>query len=120
MLNPSSSKSQKLHTYLGLSLCGLLQLILLVSEVLQGEDIAQVKEGVVKITAQVDGKKRVGSGAGPIPDGVGGVAARCDDKGGRWGSAHVYRVSTDVTALDCLEWDPERDERPDPRVSGFG
>lgn len=37
MLNPASSKSQKLHTCLGLTLCVLLLLILLVPEILEAQ-----------------------------------------------------------------------------------
>ncbi|TKB57164.1 MAG: hypothetical protein E8D49_14200 [Nitrospira sp.] len=62
MLNRASSKSHAVHTCLGLSLCVLLLLAVLFPHALWAQDIAQVKKGVVKITAQVDGKSRVGTG----------------------------------------------------------
>ena len=62
MLNRASSESQAFHTCLGLSLCGLLLLAVLFPHALWAQDIAQVKKGVVKITAQVEGKNQIGSG----------------------------------------------------------
>ena len=46
----------------GLSLSVLLLLAILFPHALWAQDIAQVKKGVVKITAQVEGKSRIGSG----------------------------------------------------------
>jgi S1-C subfamily serine protease len=56
------------------------------SSLLWAQDIAQVKKGVVKITAQVDGKHRVGSG----------VVVKVDDD-------HVYLV----TASHVIEGDSQ-------------
>jgi TPR repeat protein len=86
MLNRASSQSQEFHTSLGLSLCALFLLTMFVPQFLQAEDIAQVKKGVVKITAQVEGKQRVGSG----------VIVKVDDD-------HVYLV----TASHVIEGDPQ-------------
>lgn len=47
---------------LWLPCCALFVFNLLLPQFVQAEDVAQVKKGVVKITAQVDGKNRVGSG----------------------------------------------------------
>ena len=49
-------------TCLGLSFCVLFLLAVLFPHALWAQDITQVKKGVVKITAQVEGKNRVGSG----------------------------------------------------------
>lgn len=84
MLNPASSKSHMPYTCLELSLCALLLLAVLFPHMLWAQDIAQVKKGVVKITAQVDGKNRVGSG----------VVVRLD-------KGHVYIV----TASHVIEGD---------------
>ena len=62
MLNRTSSKSQTIHTCLRLSFCALLLLAVLFPHALLAQDIAQVKKGVVKITAQVEGKNQIGSG----------------------------------------------------------
>lgn len=85
MLNRASSKGQTFHTCLGLSLCVLLLLAVLIPHALWAQDIAQVKKGVVKITAQVDGKNIVGSG----------VVVKLDED-------HVYLV----TASHVIEGDP--------------
>jgi hypothetical protein len=61
-------------------------LTVLIPQFVNAQDIAQVKKGVVKITAQVDGKKRVGSG----------VVVKLDDD-------HVYLV----TASHVIEGDPQ-------------
>jgi len=62
MLNRSSSKCQAFHICLGPSLCVLLLLAVLFPHALWAQDIAQVKKGVVKITAEVEGKNQIGSG----------------------------------------------------------
>ena len=62
MLNRPSSEFQAFHKCLRLSFCGLLLLAVLFPHALCAQDIAQVKAGVVKIMAQVDGKSRVGTG----------------------------------------------------------
>ena len=62
MLNRVSSQCQTFHTCLRLSVCTLLILALLFPHALLAQDIAQVKKGVVKITAQVEGKNQIGSG----------------------------------------------------------
>ena len=62
MLNRASSESQAFHTCLRLSFCGLLLLAVLFPHALRAQDIAQIKKGVVKITTQVEGKSRVGTG----------------------------------------------------------
>lgn len=87
MLDAASSKSQTPHPYIVLTLCALFLLPVLVPDILLAQDIAQVKKGVVKITAQVDGKHRVGSG----------VVVKVDDD-------HVYLV----TASHVIEGDPQR------------
>jgi hypothetical protein len=86
MLNRASSESQAVHTCLGLILCALLLPAVLFPRALWAQDIAQVKKGVVKITAQVEGKNRVGSG----------VIVKVDDD-------HVYLV----TASHVIEGDPQ-------------
>lgn len=45
-----------------LAACLMLTIVLVHEKLICAQDIAQVKKGVVKITAQVDGKNRVGSG----------------------------------------------------------
>ena len=62
MLNRESSKCQTFHTCLRLSLCALLLLAVLFPHALWAEDIAQVKKGVVKITAHVEGMTKIGTG----------------------------------------------------------
>lgn len=62
MLNRTSAKCQTIHTCLRLSFYALLQLAVLFPHALLAQDIAQVKKGVVKITAQVEGKNQIGSG----------------------------------------------------------
>ena len=62
MLNRASLKSQVCGRSLVLTLYALSLLAMFASESLQAQDIAQVKKGVVKITAQVDGKTKVGTG----------------------------------------------------------
>ena len=65
MVSPQSVRGLMplpLHMITWLSCCLLFLLALSVPELLQAQDIAQIKKGVVKITAQVDGKQRVGSG----------------------------------------------------------
>ncbi len=62
MLNRASTECQTNHKCLRLSLCALLLLTLISPHPLLAQDIAQIKKGVVKITAQVEGKNRVGSG----------------------------------------------------------
>lgn len=63
MLDAASAKSQRLHTSLGFSLCVLLLLTVLAPVNLHAQDIAQVKKGVVKITAQGEGQQaKVGTG----------------------------------------------------------
>lgn len=84
MLDAASSKSQRLHTSFRFPPCVLLLLTVLAPVNLNAQDIAQVKKGVVKITAQVDGKHRVGSG----------VVVKVDDD-------HVYLV----TASHVIEGD---------------
>ena len=69
-----------------LSWCTLVLLVLLVPEFLQAQDITQVKKGVVKITAQVAGKNKIGSG----------VIVKVDDD-------HVYLV----TASHVIEGDSQ-------------
>lgn len=85
MLNSASLKSQEFHPCFGLSLCALVLLTIVVPDRLQAQDITQVKKGVVKITAQVEGKHRVGSG----------VIVKLDED-------HVYIV----TASHVIEGDP--------------
>ena len=85
MLNRVSSKCQTFHTCLRLSLCALLLLTVLFPHALWAQDIGQVKKGVVKITAQVEGKNKVGSG----------VVVKLDED-------HVYLV----TASHVIEGDP--------------
>lgn len=86
MLNLVSSMSKAFHTCLGLSRYAPFLLALLVPQLVKAADIAQVKKGVVKITAQVDGKQRVGSG----------VVVKVDGD-------HVYIV----TASHVIEGDPQ-------------
>lgn len=86
MMNRASSTAHKCHPCLGLFLCALFLLTLLAPEFLQAQDIAQVKKGVVKSTAQVAGKNRVGSG----------VIVKLDD-------GHVYLV----TASHVIEGDQQ-------------
>ena len=63
MLNRASSESQTFHTCLRLSFCALLLLAALFPHALWAQDIAQVKTGVVKITAHVEGQQpKVGTG----------------------------------------------------------
>jgi hypothetical protein len=62
MLNRPSPECQTFHTCLRLAFCGLLLLAVLFPHALWAQDIAQVKKGVVKITAQVEGKNQIGSG----------------------------------------------------------
>jgi S1-C subfamily serine protease len=63
MLNRPSSEFQVFHTCLGLSLCALLLLAVLFPHALRAQDIAQIKKGVVKITAHVEGQQpKVGTG----------------------------------------------------------
>ena len=62
MLNRPSSECQALHACLRISFCVLLLLTVLFPHALWAQDIAQVKKGVVKITAQVEGKSKIGSG----------------------------------------------------------
>ena len=63
MLNSiRSSKTFSLQTRLCLPFCALLLTALLLPQLLQAQDIAQIKKGVVKITAQVEGKNKIGSG----------------------------------------------------------
>ena len=62
MLNRPSSECQANHTCLRISFCVLLLLTVLFPHALRAQDIAQVKKGVVKITTQVEGKSRVGTG----------------------------------------------------------
>ncbi|MBX3329910.1 MAG: trypsin-like peptidase domain-containing protein [Nitrospira sp.] len=62
MLNRASSTLEAFHACCGLAFCMLLLLSVVFPSSLWAQDIAQVKKGVVKITAQVDGKNRVGSG----------------------------------------------------------
>ncbi|HSL04976.1 MAG TPA: SUMF1/EgtB/PvdO family nonheme iron enzyme [Nitrospiraceae bacterium] len=62
MLNRPSSECQAIDKCFGLSLCALLLLAVLFPHALWAQDIAQVKAGVVKITAQVDGKSKTGTG----------------------------------------------------------
>ena len=85
MLNRTSSKSHAFHTCLRLSFCALILLAALFPHALWAQDIAQVKKGVVKITAQVEGKNKVGSG----------VVVKLDED-------HVYLV----TASHVIEGDP--------------
>jgi len=85
MLNHASSKCQAFHTCLRLSFCALFLLAVLFPHALCAQDIAQVKKGVVKITAQVEGKNKVGSG----------VVVKLDED-------HVYLV----TASHVIEGDP--------------
>ncbi|QPD02761.1 MAG: hypothetical protein Nkreftii_000535 [Candidatus Nitrospira kreftii] len=86
MLDAASSKSQTPHPYIVLTLCALFLLTVLVPDILLAQDVAQVKKSVVKITAQVDGKHRVGSG----------VVVKVDED-------HVYLV----TASHVIEGDPQ-------------
>jgi len=86
MLQPASAITKKLHPCLMRILCGLVLLTVFNHEILQAQDIAQVKKGVVRITAQVAGKNRVGSG----------VIVKVDDD-------HVYLV----TASHVIEGDPQ-------------
>lgn len=62
MLNRASTKSQRFHASLGFSPCVLLLLTALAPVNLHAQDLAQVKKGVVKVTTQVDGKTKVGTG----------------------------------------------------------
>ena len=62
MLNRALPGPHAFHTCLGLSFFVLLLLAILFPHVLWALDIAQVKKGVVKITAQVEGKSKTGSG----------------------------------------------------------
>ena len=62
MLNRALPGPHAFHTCLGLSFFVLLLLATLFPHVLWALDIAQVKKGVVKITAQVEGKSKTGSG----------------------------------------------------------
>lgn len=62
MLNHVASKCLEFQKCLGLSLCVLLLLAVLLPHALWAQDIAQIKKGVVKITAQVEGKNKIGSG----------------------------------------------------------
>jgi Sulfatase-modifying factor enzyme 1/Trypsin-like peptidase domain len=63
MLNRPSPECQTFHTCLGLSLSVLLLLAVLFPHALCAQDIGQVKKGVVKITAQVEGQQpKVGTG----------------------------------------------------------
>lgn len=84
MLNRASSMDRAFHTCPRVFVCGLLLLSVLFPHALWAQDIAQVKKGVVKITAQVEGKNRVGSG----------VVVKLDDD-------HVYIV----TASHIIEGD---------------
>jgi hypothetical protein len=86
MLNRPSSEPQAFHTGLRLSLCALLLLAILFPHVLCAQDIAQVKKGVVKITAQVEGKNQIGSG----------IIVKLDED-------HAYIV----TASHVIEGDPQ-------------
>lgn len=57
-----SSKFLAHRKRLWLALCALLMLVTVIPGMVWAQDITQVKKGVVKITAQVEGKTRVGSG----------------------------------------------------------
>lgn len=81
---PISSMTFLLPTRSWLSYCALSVLTLLIPQFVSAQDIALIKRGVVKITAQVEGKKRVGSG----------VVVKLDDD-------HVYIV----TASHVIEGD---------------
>ncbi|MGE3976367.1 MAG: SUMF1/EgtB/PvdO family nonheme iron enzyme [Nitrospira sp.] len=79
--------SQAFHTCIGLSRRVLPLLALLIPQFLQAEDIAQVKKGVVKITAQAEGQQpKVGTG----------VVIRVD-----------HDVAYIVTAAHVIERDPK-------------
>lgn len=62
MLSRTSSECQAFDTCRRLSFCGLLLLAVLFPHALWAQDIAQIKKGVVKITAQVEGKNKISSG----------------------------------------------------------
>lgn len=63
MLNPASSKSQKLHTCLGLFLCAFLLQAVLFPHGLWAQDIARLQAGVVKVTSRPpQGTANVGTG----------------------------------------------------------
>lgn len=57
-----SSTAVSFQRQRGLLCCALFLVALFVPDFLQAQDITQVKKGVVKITAQVAGKNKVGSG----------------------------------------------------------
>ena len=61
-LNRVSPTFKAFCLYFSLALCTLLLPAVVFLSMLLAQDIAQVKKGVVKITAQVDGKTKVGSG----------------------------------------------------------
>jgi len=84
MLNRASSTLETFHSCCGWALCMLLLLSAVFPSALCAQDIAQVKKGVVKITTQVAGKNRIGSG----------VIVKVDDD-------HVYLV----TASHVIEGD---------------
>lgn len=81
-----SSTLEAFHACCSRALRLLFLLTAVVPSTLWANDIAQVKKGVVKVTAQVDGKHRVGSG----------VVVKVDDD-------HVYLV----TASHVIEGDPQ-------------
>jgi len=62
MLNRTSSTFETFHACCSWALCMLLLLAVAFPSALWANDMVRVKKGVVKITAQVDGKNRVGSG----------------------------------------------------------
>ena len=86
MLNLVSSNLEAFRLCFSLALRTLLLLAVAFPSVLWANDMVQVKKGVVKITAQVDGKNRVGSG----------VVVKLDED-------HVYIV----TASHVIEGDPQ-------------
>jgi len=87
MLDAASSKSQTPHPYILLTLCALFLLTVLVPDILLAQHIAQVKKGVVKITAQGEGQQpKVGTG----------VVVRLDKD-----AAYI------VTAAHVVEGDPK-------------
>jgi hypothetical protein len=86
MLNRASSTIETFHACCGRALCMLLLLAMVSPSALWASAMIQVKKGVVKITAQVDGKNRVGSG----------VVVKLDED-------HVYIV----TASHVIEGDPQ-------------